>query len=166
MMSDRVIECPAFVDTHSHDDLALLTDPGRLDKRNQGIGAQVIGNCGISPFPAMPDSCQPVKRLFDAVMGPQDAPFPSVKDYRRKIARDDIVILQGYNALRASMFGPEPRRLDAAERKKSGTPAELEDAYDVVEFFENFTRDFGGSIPEDLVERATKIESSLFNAPR
>ena len=122
-MSDRVIECPAFVDTHSHDDLALLTDPGRSDKRNQGIGAQVIGNCGISPFPAMPDSCQPVKRLFDAVMGPQDAPFPSVKDYRRKIARDDIVILQGYNALRASMFGPEPRRLDAAERKKISAAA-------------------------------------------
>lgn len=117
-MSDDIIECPAFVDTHSHDDLALLTDPARADKKNQGIGAQVIGNCGITPFPALPNSALPMKRLFDAVMGPQKETFASVGEYKKKINRDDIVILQGYNALRASLFGHEPRPLDAAGRKR------------------------------------------------
>lgn len=118
-ISADVYECPAFVDTHSHDDLALLSDPTRADKKKQGIGVQVIGNCGISPFPALPESCRPVQRLFDAVMGPSDgAAFSSLADYRRLIHRDDIAILQGYNTLRASYFGSDPRPLGEAEGKQ------------------------------------------------
>lgn len=117
-IGDEIYECPAFVDTHSHDDLAILTDPDRADKRNQGIGVQVIGNCGISPFPSLPGSCAAVRRLFDAVMGPQAEPFDSIESYRTRIGRSDIVVLQGYNALRASLFGPEPKKLDASERKQ------------------------------------------------
>ncbi|OGH63080.1 MAG: hypothetical protein A3G34_14535 [Candidatus Lindowbacteria bacterium RIFCSPLOWO2_12_FULL_62_27] len=116
-----IYECPSFVDTHSHDDLALLGDPERADKRNQGIGVQVIGNCGICPFPNLPRGCAPVRRLFDAVMGPSTRRFPSIRAYRRLVPRKDIVVLQGYNALRAALFGPRPKKLNAVERKRAAS---------------------------------------------
>lgn len=115
-----IYECPSFVDTHSHDDLALFSDPGRPDKKNQGVGVQVIGNCGITPFPALPDACRQINRFFGAVLGSADRRFPDVGDYKRALGRDDIVILQGYNALRAQCFGSSARALRPDETKAMG----------------------------------------------
>lgn len=116
-ISETVYECPAFVDTHSHDDLALIGDPRRDDKRLQGVGAQVIGNCGISPFPPLPGDAASMRSLFGAVMGRTDRTFTSLADYRSRFGRDDVRVLQGYNALRAARFGQSPRPLATAERK-------------------------------------------------
>lgn len=54
----RVIECrglavaPGFIDSHSHSDLQVLN---RTEKVAQGVTAEVVSNCGFSPFPAPPD---------------------------------------------------------------------------------------------------------------
>lgn len=116
-ISETEYECPSFVDTHSHDDLILFEDPARSVKTHQGVGVQVIGNCGISPFPVLPEGSDPVQRLFDSVIGRMNIRFGSVYEYRRRLDRPDVVVLQGYNALRCSLFGPSPRKLDASERK-------------------------------------------------
>lgn len=42
---------PGFIDTHAHDDYALLTDPAMSPKVSQGITTVVIGNCGLSLAP-------------------------------------------------------------------------------------------------------------------
>ena len=55
----RVIDChglavaPGFIDSHSHSDLQVLQ--GRREKTAQGVTAEVVGNCGFSPYPAPPD---------------------------------------------------------------------------------------------------------------
>jgi N-acyl-D-amino-acid deacylase len=42
---------PGFVDTHTHDDRALLSDPLMECKISQGVTTVVAGNCGISLAP-------------------------------------------------------------------------------------------------------------------
>ena len=39
---------PGFIDTHTHDDRALLSDPLLASKVSQGVTTVVTGNCGIS----------------------------------------------------------------------------------------------------------------------
>src|SRR5690349_10851084 len=42
---------PGFVDTHTHDDRALLSDPLMECKISQGVTTVITGNCGISLAP-------------------------------------------------------------------------------------------------------------------
>src|SRR5689334_21893089 len=52
----EVVDCagltiaPGFIDLHSHSDLQVLE--GRREKVLQGVTAEVVGNCGFSPYPA------------------------------------------------------------------------------------------------------------------
>ena len=45
------VVCPGFVDTHTHDDLALIKYPHMDCKVSQGVTTVVTGNCGISIAP-------------------------------------------------------------------------------------------------------------------
>jgi N-acyl-D-amino-acid deacylase len=54
----RVIEAqglavaPGFIDVHSHDDAAVIADPGVDFKVMQGVTTDVVGNCGVGMAPA------------------------------------------------------------------------------------------------------------------
>jgi N-acyl-D-amino-acid deacylase len=50
---------PGFVDTHTHDDRALLSDPLMECKISQGVTTVVAGNCGISLAPLTIDRYPP-----------------------------------------------------------------------------------------------------------
>ena len=52
------IVAPGFIDCHTHDDTALLTDPQMTPKVSQGVTTEVTGNCGFSPFPINPEHLQ------------------------------------------------------------------------------------------------------------
>ena len=51
--------CPGFVDTHTHDDRVLLSDPKMNCKVSQGVTTVVTGNCGISLAPLRIDQSPP-----------------------------------------------------------------------------------------------------------
>ena len=51
--------CPGFVDTHTHDDRVLLSDPKMNYKVSQGVTTVVTGNCGISLAPLRIDQSPP-----------------------------------------------------------------------------------------------------------
>src|SRR5215467_4124562 len=42
---------PGFIDVHSHDDFAVLTDPRMAFKVMQGVTTDVVGNCGSGVIP-------------------------------------------------------------------------------------------------------------------
>ncbi|MED5571578.1 MAG: amidohydrolase family protein, partial [SAR324 cluster bacterium] len=51
--------CPGFVDTHTHDDRLLLSEPQMSCKISQGVTTVVAGNCGISLAPLQIDHRPP-----------------------------------------------------------------------------------------------------------
>ena len=50
--SGQVIS-PGFIDTHTHDDNAVLVAPEMTPKISQGVTSVVVGNCGISLAPTV-----------------------------------------------------------------------------------------------------------------
>ena len=54
MIADGKALAPGFIDTHTHDDMALLRQPSHPSKVTQGVTTVVIGNCGVSPAPLGP----------------------------------------------------------------------------------------------------------------
>jgi N-acyl-D-amino-acid deacylase len=42
-----MVVAPGFIDAHSHSDLQVLSE--RSEKLQQGVTAEVVGNCGFSP---------------------------------------------------------------------------------------------------------------------
>ena len=56
--SERVL-APGFIDVHTHDDRALLSNPELECKISQGVTTVVTGNCGISLAPLKPEGIPP-----------------------------------------------------------------------------------------------------------
>jgi N-acyl-D-amino-acid deacylase len=52
--SGRIV-APGFIDVHTHDDTALITNPGMAMKVSQGVTTVVCGNCGASAAPVVTD---------------------------------------------------------------------------------------------------------------
>ena len=50
--ADGLVLAPGFVDVHNHSDMAPLVDPSMPSTVRQGVTTVVVGNCGMSPFPA------------------------------------------------------------------------------------------------------------------
>jgi N-acyl-D-amino-acid deacylase len=94
--------CPGLIDSHTHDDLAVL-DTRLLPKISQGITTVIVGNCGISAAPfeakgALPDP-------FGLLGKPEQFSFPDFFSYRRAIeslgAPVNVAAFVGHSALRA-----------------------------------------------------------------
>lgn len=54
------IVAPGFIDSHTHDDQALLSQPALPFKVSQGVTTVVAGNCGISAAPLRADMDLPM----------------------------------------------------------------------------------------------------------
>ena len=98
---------PGFVDTHTHDDGALLAHPGLEFKLSQGCTTLVIGNCGFSAVPGVPGQ-PPAGGLFGMDVTWEDlAGFRATVEARRPAC--NAVSLVGHNSLRSLAVGAERR---------------------------------------------------------
>jgi N-acyl-D-amino-acid deacylase len=99
---------PGFVDTHTHDDGALLAHPDLRFKLAQGCTSLVIGNCGYSAVPAI--NGQP---LTGGLFGRQTATWSDLDGFRRAVdeARPacNSVALVGHNTMRMAAMGDDRR---------------------------------------------------------
>ena len=50
-----LVVAPGFIDAHSHSDTSFLRDSSGASKLYQGVTTEVSGQCGSSPFPALPE---------------------------------------------------------------------------------------------------------------
>ncbi len=96
---------PGFIDTHTHDDMALLRPQGIPEKTAQGVTTVVVGNCGVSPAPFGPrDELKEPPFIF--LGSGSGRKFDSFAEYRAALKQADpdvhVVTLVGHSNLRAA----------------------------------------------------------------
>ncbi len=93
---------PGFVDTHTHDDRALLSDPLMQCKISQGVTTVVTGNCGISLAPLSINGYPPPP--LDIIGREPSQFFPTFSAYLDALDRDppalNAVCQVGHSTLR------------------------------------------------------------------
>src|SRR5437870_7664925 len=109
---------PGLIDIHTHSDFTLPLNPRAESKIRQGVTLEVVGNCGFSVAPALPDRVG-MLREYLAASAPS-LPFgeSSFTDYVRSFPPTSVnVIMQvGHNTLRLMTAGMENRPLTSAEQ--------------------------------------------------
>ena len=112
------IVAPGFIDAHTHDDQALLSQPDLAFKVSQGVTTVVAGNCGISIAPLPPDRDLPAPlNLLDPGGGRAFATVGAYFDaLRRAPPAVNVALLVGHTSLRASCM---------ADFDRAATPDEV-----------------------------------------
>ena len=111
----RVIS-PGFIDTHSHSDLRVLTEPALPMKVRQGITLEVFGQDGISIAPILKADRPQMERSLAGLLGrlDRDWDWQSVGEYLAAVERAkpslDCTYLIPHGAIRLQAMGMEDRR--------------------------------------------------------
>src|SRR5215467_3924945 len=116
-----LVIAPGFIDTHSHSDLRVLTEPELPMKVRQGITLEVFGQDGISVAP-IPKSDRPqMERTLAGLLGKLDREWDweSVGEYLAAVERArpslDCSYLIPHGAVRLNVIGMEDRRATTQE---------------------------------------------------
>ncbi|MBP6819991.1 MAG: D-aminoacylase [Acidobacteria bacterium] len=111
-----LVIAPGFIDTHSHSDLRVLTEPELPMKIRQGITLEVFGQDGISVAPIRAEDQPSVARSLAGLDGDLGRAWDwqSVAEYLAAIERArpaiDCAYLVPHGAVRLSVMGMEDRQ--------------------------------------------------------
>ncbi|HZR77289.1 D-aminoacylase [Bradyrhizobium sp.] len=98
------IVAPGFIDSHTHDDHALLSEPDMTFKISQGVTTVVTGNCGISLAPLKPDLPRPMPQNLLGAGDASPRTFERFGDYletlRRAPASVNVAAMVGHTTMR------------------------------------------------------------------
>ena len=98
------IVAPGFIDSHTHDDHAVLSDPDMIFKISQGVTTVVTGNCGISLAPLNPELPRPMPQSLLGQSGNAPRAFAHFSDYlaalRHAPASVNVAAMVGHTTLR------------------------------------------------------------------
>lgn len=110
---------PGFIDSHCHDDRAILEMPLLEPKVSQGVTTVINGNCGLSIAPFLPGRPAPPAPL-NLISTGKTEPFPDFASYFKTLTDTPAAVnsacLCGHSNLRHAVMD----RLDRA-----ATPAEI-----------------------------------------
>jgi N-acyl-D-amino-acid deacylase len=102
---------PGFIDSHTHDDLAVLHQPDHPAKLHQGVTTVVVGNCSFSNYPSI--GSDDLKQHLGSLLGEieSDDLFPDFASYGNRLRTNGIglnlVSLVGHGSLRLAVMGFE-----------------------------------------------------------
>jgi len=110
------IVTPGFIDVHTHDDYAVLINPGMAAKVSQGVTTVIGGNCGISLAPITGIDPPPPMNLF----GEQEVfEYATMESYVNAVAAAkpavNIAALIGHSTLRAGTMDSLDRKATVTE---------------------------------------------------
>ncbi|OWT69077.1 MULTISPECIES: amidohydrolase family protein [unclassified Achromobacter] len=111
---------PGFIDSHTHDDRYLITDPAMPAKLSQGVTTVVTGNCGLSQAPWLPGKRQEVPAPINLLStDTADFPFVTFAAYLENLERHPPAVnaacLVGHTSLRAAAMDDLDRPANDAE---------------------------------------------------
>ena len=124
--AEGLAAAPGFVDTHSHDDVYLLVDPMGSAKIRQGVTTVVIGNCGLSIAPLLPEHFSESMEAL-AVIGADHLPEKpdagwGFSDYLERLKQGrpalNVVPLVGHGSLRTAVMGIANRAAGPDEKRR------------------------------------------------
>jgi N-acyl-D-amino-acid deacylase len=116
---DGLALTPGFIDLHSHSDLSLPNFPRAESSVRQGITTQLTGNCGLTPYPVVPERAD-LLRAFAEQVGPDLTwDWQSAGDYAAYLENlplaTNVALQVGHGALRIGAMGYEQRAPTDAE---------------------------------------------------
>ncbi len=108
---------PGFIDVHTHDDRAVLSDPTMTCKVSQGVTTVITGNCGISLAPLTPTAPPPPPA--DLIGDRPEHYFPTFGHYLAALDRDpaavNVAAQVGHSTLRMGVMDSFDRAATAPE---------------------------------------------------
>lgn len=114
--TDRLV-MPGFIDVHAHSDFALTINAGAESQVGQGITTEVIGNCGFSAYPRLPETRG---LMFDP--DGVDGDWTNADDYFAALNRqplgDNVVSLVGHGTIRHAVLGGDQRTPNDQELRR------------------------------------------------
>ena len=114
-----LVVCPGFIDIKTHSDFTLPINPKAESKLRQGVTTEIIGHCGFSVAPCLPDR---VKLLAD-YLNPSAPwlPFKAMdfEEYLQTFPATSLNVgmLVGHNTLRLMSMGMDQRAPSEQEMK-------------------------------------------------
>jgi N-acyl-D-amino-acid deacylase len=132
--ADQVIDAtgrivaPGFIDSHTHDDQAVLSQADMSFKVSQGVTTVIAGNCGISAAPLKRDMDLPMPlNLLDAPKEERFTTFAAYLDALRKTPSTvNVAAMVGHSTLRAVTMGSLDR--EATTEEIAAMQAHVEEA--------------------------------------
>lgn len=98
---------PGFIDAHTHSDMSLAIAPDFQGQIRQGVTTEIMGNCGLSPFPLSEKNHDHLQKMYARYEVPLI--WQDFKTYRHFVKTKKIPIrlenLVGHNTLRAAVMG-------------------------------------------------------------
>ena len=95
---------PGFIDTHTHDDQACMSDSHMEPKISQGVTTVVVGNCGVSLAPL--DHPLEVPEPINLLGSPSDFRYEDFQKYFNAVDSStpttNVVALIGHSSLRVA----------------------------------------------------------------
>ncbi|HEX2540263.1 MAG TPA: D-aminoacylase [Caldimonas sp.] len=127
-----LIVAPGFIDSHTHDDQALLAQPDMPFKVSQGVTTVIAGNCGISAAPLRRGMKLPMP--LDLLDGPDSERHESFASWvaalQARPAATNVAALVGHSTLRAVTMGEDDLDREARGDEVEAMQALLADALD------------------------------------
>jgi N-acyl-D-amino-acid deacylase len=114
------IVAPGFIDSHTHDDRAVLSDADMIFKVSQGVTTVITGNCGISLAPLRPDIELPMPLgLVESDKPPRATGFGRFSEYLDALSGApssvNVAALVGHTTLRVMTMDNLGRTATAEE---------------------------------------------------
>jgi dihydroorotase/N-acyl-D-amino-acid deacylase len=154
-----MIVAPGFIDAHSHSDLQVLTD--RLEKVWQGVTAEVVGNCGFSPYPAREHNRELREFANGIFCGDDRWGWRSAREYldaaREHSRNATVASLVGHGTLRIAFAGSKlgPLRSGEVDAMEGCLREALEEG--AAGFSTGLMYAPGSSAPTEELERLCRV---------
>ena len=106
-----LIVAPGFIDVHTHDDTALISNPGMTMKTSQGVTTVVCGNCGASAAPVSVSRLPALLSLIakdTALLAPDFATLAARVEAAQPAVNSAFLI--GHSTLRFAAMGEDLQR--------------------------------------------------------
>lgn len=115
------IVCPGFIDVHTHDDLAVISNPDHEPKLFQGVTSEVLANCGFGCAPVNKLTRKQLLQYISPVLGTysREWGWKSFKEYVSVLSERstsmNLVSQVAHGAVRIAVMGFESRPATSQE---------------------------------------------------